>query len=228
MKGKLYTEREVERLFNRGIRKLEVSDKDIITPAGKDKIKSLGLEIVQKETFGKTNVQAADGERKFKAFENKTNKTIAIGSDHTGFEMKKIIADYLKEKGFEIIDVGTYSKDSCDYPDFALKVAQRVQRNEASFGIMLDATGIPSAITANKVPGIRAATCYNEFSAKSARQHNDANMIVLGAKSLGEETIKSILNVFFENDFLGERHQRRLNKITAIEDRYFKNRNGSN
>ncbi len=222
MNRTLYTEQEILRLFNRGVREITVTEHDIITPAARDKIKSLGIEVVTKTTKRDSEVNQAP---KFKAFENKINNTIAIGSDHTGFKLKSVISDYLKAKGFEIIDVGTYSEESCDYPDFALKVAQRIERGEAPFGIMLDATGIPSAITANKVPGIRAATCYNEFSAKSARQHNDANMIVLGAKTLGEETVKSILDVFFSNDFLGDRHKRRLDKITAIEGRYNKKMN---
>jgi ribose 5-phosphate isomerase B len=225
MNRTLYTEQEILRLFNRGVREIAVTDHDIITPAAKDKIKSLGIQVITRTAGTPRASEDLNKVSKFKAFENKTNNTIALGSDHTGFKMKTIIGDYLKAKGFEIIDVGTYSEESCDYPDFALKVAQRIERGEAPYGIMLDATGIPSAITANKVPGIRAATCYNEFSAKSARQHNDANMIVLGAKTLGEETVKSILDVFFSNEFLGDRHKRRLDKITAIEGRYNKKRN---
>ncbi len=222
MKRNLYTESEILRLYNRGVRKIEISEHDIITPAASDVIKSLGVEVVTKSVRNKDEAEKSSVP---KAFNNKVNTTVAIGSDHTGFKMKGIISKYLRGKGFEIIDVGTYSEDSCDYPDFAFKVAQRVERNEASFGVMLDATGIPSAIVANKMPGIRAATCYNEFSAKSARQHNNANMIVLGAKTLGEETVKSILDVFFDNKFLGGRHQRRLDKITSIESRFNKSRN---
>ncbi|OGU34393.1 MAG: ribose 5-phosphate isomerase B, partial [Ignavibacteria bacterium GWB2_35_6b] len=129
---------------------------------------------------------------------------------------------YLKDKNFDIIDVGTNSKESCDYPDFAIAVAKKVGMKEVRFGILIDATGIPSAITANKFPGIRAATCYNEFSAKSAREHNNANIIVLGAKTLGEETIKSILDTWFKTNFAGERHQKRLNKITEVEKYFMK------
>ncbi len=224
MRRNLYTEEEIQRLFNRGVRRIELNEHDIITPAGRDKIKTLGVEVVTVSRRGEEKNEEETTRKKFKAFENKTNNKIAIGSDHTGFRLKAIVSEYLRGKGFEIIDVGTFSEESCDYPDFAFKVAQRVERNEAAFGIILDATGIPSAITANKVPGIRAATCYNEFSAKSARQHNNANVLVLGAKTLGEETVKSIVDVFFDNEFLGERHQRRLDKITAIENRYNKKR----
>ena len=109
---------------------------------------------------------------------------------------------------------------SCDYPDFAEAVSEKVQLGKVDCGLIIDATGIPSAITANKLEGIRAATCYNEFSAKSARSHNDANVLVLGAKTLGEETIKSIVDVWLNTSFEGGRHQRRLDKITGIERKY--------
>ena len=124
--------------------------------------------------------------------------------------------------GFKVKDFGTFSKESCDYPDFAREVAKNVAFKKAGFVILLYATGIPATITANKVPGIRAATCYNEFSARSAREHNNSNIIVLGAKSLGEETIKSILKVYFSTKFLGGRHQRRLDKISNLEQSFFK------
>jgi len=127
------------------------------------------------------------------------------------------VIKYLNKQDYSITDVGTYDDSSCDYPDFAIKVGKLIQSGEVNFGILLDATGIPSAITANKLKGIRAATCYNEFSARSAREHNNANIIVLGAKSLGEESIKSIINVWLNSEFLGDRHQRRLDKISQLE-----------
>ncbi|OGU30058.1 MAG: ribose 5-phosphate isomerase B [Ignavibacteria bacterium GWA2_35_9] len=144
-------------------------------------------------------------------------KKAAIGSDHTGFKVKNILSKIITEKGFEVIDVGTFDEKSCDYPDFALAVAEKVQSMSVDFGIIVDATGIPSAITANKLKGIRAATCYNEFSTRSAREHNNANVLVLGAKALGEETIKSILEVWLNTNFGGGRHQKRLDKISDIE-----------
>jgi ribose 5-phosphate isomerase B len=144
-------------------------------------------------------------------------KKVAVGSDHTGFTMKKTIIEFLDKQGYSITDVGTYDEQSCDYPDFAIKVSELVASGSVNFGIIFDATGIPSAITANKFNGIRAATCYNEFSARSAREHNNANIIVLGAKTLGDETVKSVLNVWLNSEFLGDRHQRRLDKITELE-----------
>ncbi|NMB80861.1 MAG: ribose 5-phosphate isomerase B [Ignavibacteria bacterium] len=154
--------------------------------------------------------------------QNKKSQKIVVGSDHTGVKVKKLVVEFLKSKLYEVLDVGTYSEESVDYPDIAFNVANRVVNKEFELGIIIDATGIPSAITANKIPGIRAATCYNEFSAKSSREHNDANILVLGAKAVGEETIKSIIDVWLNSNFLGDRHQRRLDKIKAIEDKYSK------
>jgi ribose 5-phosphate isomerase B len=207
---KLFTERDIYNAARQD-NIILISRDDILTPSAKDKIKELGLKIVDK-----------DEAEKLAGESNKLSKTvnlnkIVIGSDHTGFKIKNTLSRLLTEKGFLLIDVGTYDEKSCDYPDFAFAAAKKVQAGEADFGILIDATGIPSAIAANKLRGIRAATCYNEFSARSAREHNDANMLVIGAKALGEETIKSILEVWLSTKFEGGRHQKRLDKIAGIE-----------
>ena len=188
-----------------------LSKDDILTPSAKDKIKELGLKIVNKDAA--ENIQSRDQQL---AKSIRLNKVV-IGSDHTGFKIKNLLSKHLTDKSIQVVDVGTYDEKSCDYPDYALAVAKKIQAKEADFGILIDATGIPSAITANKLDGIRAATCYNEFSARSAREHNDANILVLGAKTLGEETIKSIVEVWLNTRFGGGRHQRRLDKISFIE-----------
>ncbi|MCW8817245.1 MAG: ribose 5-phosphate isomerase B [Ignavibacteriaceae bacterium] len=146
-----------------------------------------------------------------------TNK-IVIGSDHTGFRLKNILFKYLVENGFEVKDAGTYDENSCDYPDYAKKVSLSVASGESDFGILIDATGIPSAITANKIKGIRAATCYSTFSAKSSRAHNNANVLVVGSRALGDETIKEIVGEWLSTEFEGGRHQKRLDKIIDIEN----------
>ncbi len=207
---KLFTERDIYNAAGED-KLILIGKDDILTPSAKDKIKELGLTIVDKDEAEKIS-----GTQNFK-------KTIpvnkaAIGSDHTGFKIKNILSKILIEKNIGVIDVGTYDEKSCDYPDFAFAVAKKIQSGEADFGILIDATGIPSAITANKIKGIRAATFYNEYSARSAREHNDANVMVVGAKSIGEEIIKSILEVWLNTRFGGGRHQGRLDKITAIED----------
>lgn len=209
---KVITESDVILSFKSGGRVLPVGDGDIITPAAKDKIKDLGITIVKK-------VAADTIKPAFPQFTNskEVKNVVVLGCDHTGLSVKNLLIKILIEKGFKIQDVGTFDEASCDYPDFAFAAAKKVKSGEADFGILVDATGIPSAITANKIKGIRAATCYNEFSAKSARQHNNANVLVVGAKALGEETIKGILETWLTTKFGGGRHQKRLDKITEIE-----------
>lgn len=215
---KLITEDEIIRLSKQGIQEVLVDSNTIITPSAMDRIQNLKMKILRKNStsISEENISVTN-----------SIKTIAIGSDHTGYEMKQILITYLKEMGYQVIDVGTNSKDSCDYPDFALDIAKKRLNGECERGIMLDATGIPSAIVINKIPTIRAATCYNEFSAKSAREHNNVCVLCVGAKSLGEESIKSIVNVFLNTEFAGGRHQRRLDKITAIEQNLFNSKNGN-
>ncbi len=212
----LITESDIIKLNKKGLKVIPISENEILTPLALDKIKSLGLKIVKKEL-----VKELIEEKNSDLFTNKTNK-IAIGSDHTGFKLKNIIAKILSEKGFGVIDLGTYDENSCDYPDFAFAVSSKVKEKEVDFGVIIDATGNPSAITANKVPGIRAANCYNEFTAKSAKEHNNANILTLGAKSIGEETAKSILEAWLKSNFEGGRHQKRLNKIIGIEKQFSK------
>lgn len=214
---KLITEEEIIKLSSEGKREIRISKNTILTPSAIDRIRSLKIKIVDEETIENEYGSSTAAQEV---------KTIVIGSDHTGFEVKKTISEYLTKQNYKIIDVGTSNENSCDYPDFALAVAQKRLSAEADRGIMIDATGIPSAITINKLPGIRAATCYNEFSARSAREHNNACVLCVGAKSLGEETIKSVVDVFLKTEFLGGRHQRRLDKITAVENKLL-NRNNS-
>jgi ribose 5-phosphate isomerase B len=209
MAQKLVTEDEIKKILKNGGKELIVEAGTILTPLAKDRILHSGLKIIKSSESVNATIST-------------TQTKIAIGSDHTGVKMKKILFDHLKKKGFDLIDVGTYTEDAVDYPDIAFNVANRVMIGEVKYGIILDATGIPSSITANKIPGIRAATCYNEFSAKSSREHNDANVLVLGAKALGEETIKSIADVWLSSKFLGDRHQKRLDKIKAIEVKFSK------
>ncbi len=223
-KKNLITESDIVSLIQKGEKTLYIDSNTLITPAAKDKLNEQKINIVT------NNEQEKQGTPK--NINNNTNLRrkvngnlrVVLGSDHTGYVAKEYIKKFLPGLGsITILDVGTNSEESCDYPDFAFETAKKVALREADFGIIFDATGIPSAITANKVPGIRAATCYNEFSTRSAREHNNANVLVLGAKSLGIETIKSILQVWFSSDFLGDRHQRRLDKISEIE-KHFINR----
>jgi ribose 5-phosphate isomerase B len=206
--NKLVTESDVKKLLKSGANEIVVPKGTVLTPLALDRIRHSGLKVVS------VNAGTQSSQRIF--------RRIVIGSDHTGMKTKKMLADHLKKDSYEILDIGTFTEESVDYPDFAYEVARRVKTGEADCGIILDATGIPSAITANKLPGIRAATCYNEFSTKSSREHNNANILVLGAKTLGEETIKSITDIWLNTKYLGDRHQRRLDKIDAIEKKLMK------
>ncbi len=147
---------------------------------------------------------------------------VAIGADHGGYELKEAVKVYLESKMYKVKDYGTDSKESVDYPDFGLKVAKAVAEGEAETGILICTTGIGQSITANKVPGIRAALCLNEDQAKFSRLHNNANVIVFGARYTDEDKVKEMIDVYLTTGFDGGRHQRRLDKIVEIEKRYKK------
>ena len=142
---------------------------------------------------------------------------IAIGADHGAFELKEVLKPYLEEKGHEVIDCGTYDLSSVDYPDIAEKTAAKVVDNTCERGILLCGTGIGISIAANKVKGIRAALCTNEYCAKMSRNHNNANILCMGARVTGVELAKSILDTFLKEEFEGGRHQVRVDKIMNIE-----------
>ena len=148
---------------------------------------------------------------------------IAIGSDHGGFELKKEIMAHLDARGLEYKDFGTYSDASCDYPVYGKAVANAVASGECERGIIICGTGIGISITANKVHGIRAALCGDCFSAEATRQHNDANVLAFGERVVGEGLALDIVDAFVDTGFSGaERHRARIDKITAIEEKYFK------
>ena len=143
--------------------------------------------------------------------------TIAIGSDHGGFDLKEKVIAHLKEDGYTVKDMGTYSKDSCDYPDFGHAVAWAVAKNEADKGIVICTTGVGISISANKVPGIRAALCTDPYVAKMTRLHNDANVLALGAAVVGDGLASEIVDTFLNTEFSeGERHKRRIEKIEEV------------
>ncbi len=149
-------------------------------------------------------------------------RTIAVGSDHGGYELKTIVIAYLQEMGHTVIDCGTNSKEAVDYPDFALAVAEKIHDGVACRGIVIDAAGIGSCMAANKVPGVRAAMCVDYATASNSREHNNANVLSLGAGLLGVNQVKLIIKTFLDTDFGGGRHARRVDKITDIEKKYMK------
>jgi len=151
-----------------------------------------------------------------------SKKVVAIGADHGGYELKEALKPELKTLGFEINDVGTNSKDAVDYPDFAHAVAQAVGNGKAWRGIMIDGAGIGSCIVANKVPGIRAGMAYDYSSAVNSREHNDTNVLTLGAGLIGVNLAKQIVKTWLTTEFGGGRHAGRVDKIKSVEKKYLK------
>ena len=145
---------------------------------------------------------------------------IAVGCDHGGFELKQAVIKFLAENGYEYQDFGTHDTQSCDYPDIAIPVAKAVAAGEFDRGIRICGTGIGIGIAANKVPGVRAALVHDTFSAKACRNHNDANMITMGQRVIGEGLALMIVDTWLEAEFEGGRHQRRVDEIADIEKRY--------
>jgi ribose 5-phosphate isomerase B len=147
-------------------------------------------------------------------------KIVAIAADHGGYELKEKLKQFLEDWGYAVMDLGTTSTEAVDYPDFAAAAAEAVASGRAWRGVMIDSAGIGSAIAANKVPGARAALCYDRATARNSREHNDANILTLGAKLIALETAREILAVWLETKFGGGRHAKRVDKIRALETRY--------
>ncbi len=143
---------------------------------------------------------------------------IVVGSDHRGFKAKEVIKAIVTQLGHECIDVGTDSSDPVDYPDYAYVAAMAVAKNDADRAILICGTGIGTSITANKVKGIRAALCHDELSTQISRDHNDANVLCVSGDLIGDVLMRKMVEVWLSTEFSGGRHQRRLNKITAIEE----------
>ena len=142
---------------------------------------------------------------------------IALACDHGGFALMQAVKKHLDDLGLAYRDFGTWSEDSCDYPDYAAPAARAVASGDCDRGILICGTGIGIAIAANKIRGIRAATCSDCFSAEATRRHNDANMLAMGARVLGEGLALKIVDIFLSTPFEGGRHQRRIDKIAALE-----------
>jgi ribose 5-phosphate isomerase B len=146
--------------------------------------------------------------------------TIAIGADDVAFELKDILAQHMREKGYEVKDFGVHSKDPVDYPDIAVEVAEAVARREHERAVLVCGTGIGMSITANKVPGVRAAQCHDVFSAERARKSNNAQILTMGQRVIGSELAKTILDAWLESEFSGGSSARKVAKMEDIDRRY--------
>lgn len=153
---------------------------------------------------------------------SKGSKLIAVGADHGGFKMKEELKSFLSEQGHQVHDFGANSEDPVDYPDLAYAVAKSVSEGTADVGIVIDGAGVGSAITANKVPGVRAAACYSVAVARNSREHNDANVLSLGSKTITSAEMREIVRAWLSTEISEDRHRKRVAKIEAIERQYLR------
>jgi ribose 5-phosphate isomerase B len=187
---------------------LNIARGAIVTPSARDLARERGVRLVE---VAPEQLDAAA-----------PAKTVAIGADHGGFQMKETLKPVFAELGFALLDLGVHEGAPADYPDIAHKVATAVREGKASRGVIVDGAGIGSAMAANKVPGIRAALCYDKASARNSREHNDANVLTLGGRLLTQTQAEEVLRIWLGTPFGGGRHQARIDKITALEKMYLK------
>jgi ribose 5-phosphate isomerase B len=180
---------------------LRINDKALITPLASDMARARHI------AFERAVVVTG---------QKRAPRRIAIGADHGGFEMKEELKKVLDNLGFQHQDFGTNSTSAVDYPDFAQAVALAVSRKTCDLGIMIDGAGIGSCMVANKIPGVRAAMCYDEASARNSREHNGANLLTLGGKTISNDKMREIVKVWLSTDLTEERHRRRVAKIDAL------------
>jgi ribose 5-phosphate isomerase B len=204
------TARDLEAIADGG--EIVVAPGTLVTPLARDEAARRRIAIRNAEPAPEAGGSAASNR----------GRVVAIGADHGGFELKEHLKNHLSEWGYQPLDQGTHSTEAVDYPDFAEAVANAVVRGDAWRGVVIDSAGIGSAIAANKVPGARAALCYDRATARNSREHNDANVLSLGARMISAEAAREILAVWLETPFGSGRHQRRVDKIRAIEARHSK------
>jgi ribose 5-phosphate isomerase B len=183
---------------------LRIGQNARLTPLAADMVSERGIQIV----------------RRASRRGSKASQLVAIGADHGGFKMKEELKGLLNELGHRVQDFGTNSEDAVDYPDFAHAVARAVADGTSDVGIIIDGAGVGSAITANKVPGVRAAACYSVGVARNSREHNDANVLTLGSKTINSGEMREIVSAWLSTSLSEERHRKRVSKIEAIERQY--------
>lgn len=186
---------------------LRIARGSIVTPAASDLARERGVRLVEVAPEEVCSIAPP-------------SRTVALGADHGGFAMKETLKPLLAELGFAVRDVGVHEEKPADYPDIAHAVARLVADGQAACGIVVDGAGIGSAMAANKVPGIRAALCYDKASARNSREHNSANILTLGGRLLTATQAAEVVRTWLGTPFGGGRHQARIDKITALEQRY--------
>src|SRR5436190_3265461 len=183
---------------------LRIGEEVRLTPLAADIVREKGIELVRRTS--RRGSRAA--------------KLVAVGADHGGFKMKEELKVLLNELGHRVHDFGTDSEDAVDYPDFAHAVARAVSNGTSEVGIIIDGAGVGSAMTANKVPGVRAAACYSVTVARNSREHNGANVLSLGSKTITSKEMREIVTAWLSTDLTEDRHRKRVGKIEAIERQY--------
>ena len=204
MGRRVVTAQEVESLPEGAI--LDLPDDAILTDLAREWVEKKKIRVVPAQ-------KSAEPPKKVR---------VAVGSDHAGYEVKEAVKALLTEMGSSFIDLGTHHTRPVDYPDFAHAVALAVALGQAELGILVDGAGIGSAMAANKVPGVRAAACYDEASARNAREHNDANVLTLGARLVPQEMTAKIVRTFLTASIQEDRHRARVQKIMDIERKYYR------
>ena len=208
------TAADLERVPEGG--EVAVTQETLITPLARDEAERRGIIF---RTVPSNEREALGGVVEAPGGEEVSARVVAIGADHGGFELKEQLKAYLRDWGYKFLDLGTDSTAAVDYPDFAEAVANAVARGDAWLGVVVDSAGIGSSIAANKVAGARAALCYDRATARNSREHNDVNVLSLGAKLISPEAAREILAIWLSTPFAGGRHQRRVDKIRSIEER---------
>lgn len=183
---------------------LRIAEAARLTPLAADIISERGIQITRRIPRKGSN----------------QTRTIAVGADHGGYPMKEELKTFLAELGHRVHDFGTNSESAVDYPDFAHAVAREVSEGAADVGIMIDGAGVGSAMTANKVPGVRAAACYSVEVARNSREHNGANVLTLGSKTISSSEMRDIVRAWLGTELTEDRHRKRVNKIDAVEKQY--------
>ncbi len=209
------TNSDLDRIPDGG--ELSIAVDALITPLARDEAARRGISF--RLIDPQSTIQPSGAPRRNAAVAADRN-VVAIAADHGGFELKEKLKLYIVDWGYEVLDLGTNSTEAVDYPDFAVAAAEAVVAGRAWRGVAIDSAGIGSAIAANKVPGARAALCYDRATARNSREHNDANVLTLGAILIPPELAREILAAWLETKFGGGRHAKRVEKITAIEARY--------
>ena len=221
--GSLVTERHILGL-PRGA-EVHIPREAILTPLAREHIMARQIQVLVGD--GASAAVLGEGHHLSPDIEEPTARpcsSVAIGADHGGYDLKQQLVGYLQKMGYTVQDCGTHSTESVDYPDYAFAVAKLVADGRSERGVIIDGVGIGSCMAANKVPGIRAAMCYDLSTARNSREHNDANVLTLGGRMIGVQLAQQIVETWLSVSFLGGRHQRRVDKILDIERRFLRTR----